>query len=449
MPPRNSISQTRAEPPAKKPKKDEGPGAGEEETAACPAASQGEVVVRMAPELKSGEDASTDENMILIIPWVLQALPAALRANPLLTGEVGPEPLNQHKPLEIKHDEAKLKSYKAPWRRTEVEASLRTTKLYEAAGNILWCVPRPAASWGQDSADDDPHTAQVIAGDPPTWADVEAVARLHFSHEALVASCSESGSVGRLVFPIVVPVHVSTVSAAAVPEKGMAVISGHVYLYGWYLAVFRAVAQRDEKLLAALWQVGLTTTIFVRLNLKPHELAVFSMQQSEARKTQKNVYSDTFVAFSLKAMLVMRGAQGGCGGGPATSRGAKEQLLEATKVTFNGAPVNKAMLGAISLFEQKISSRCIEAMRRIEKQHGKDVLSSSYTKLARIGGICTSLAPKLGRTVADLFDDTVESLEFALHLEQVKPHEVTVEYLDKPRNNKTPGLVMVAAARHT
>ena len=66
----------------------------------------------------------------------------------------------------------------------------------------------------------------------------------------------------------------------------LSIVSGHVYLYAWYLGMWHALQAGNMVAVASLWQAGLTVTIHLRAGLTATELAVLSIQQSEQRKGQ-------------------------------------------------------------------------------------------------------------------------------------------------------------------
>ena len=81
-----------------------------------------------------------------------------LQSSPCVTGGADENrALHQYAPLQIKEkitNEADMASYQAPWDDNLCKASLRTTSLYQAGGNLMWLsanphgrCPSPALSW--------------------------------------------------------------------------------------------------------------------------------------------------------------------------------------------------------------------------------------------------------------------------------------------------------------
>jgi hypothetical protein len=199
--------------------------------------------------------------------------------------------------IKTKSGASELVSFKDAWNTEKAMIALATTAMYEAAGNLIWCNPFLA------NEDD-----EVLAGDPVLWSQVREVAESHF--KVAVTSIKELASspakgtahaetrgkalaetqgpdVTRIVFPITLPVHGTEINKAKNPslKSCLHVLSGHVYIYGWYLAMHDALDAGSPQDVLALWQCCLTTTLHVRVGLTLTELAVLSIQQSEGRKT--------------------------------------------------------------------------------------------------------------------------------------------------------------------
>jgi hypothetical protein len=147
--------------------------------------------------------------------------------------------------------------------------------MYEAGGSVMWLNPFP-----EDEA------AAVIAGDTPSWAQVVDLQQLHFDPSAVAES---HGKMFQHIFPTAIMVHVSSlevVSNRRCFPSSLSIVSGHVYLYAWYLGMWKALHGGNLAAVASLWRAGLTVTIHLRAGLTVGELAVLSIQQSEQRKGQ-------------------------------------------------------------------------------------------------------------------------------------------------------------------
>lgn len=433
------ASPTAAAGPAKKVAGDE-PVPVTPSPAVAAAATQGQAIVS-APPAAGPSDIPADDTHLTgaDLYQLMKRITASVRAgltdmlcssSPEFKQFRGGVEVHEHQPLPIPDGESDaMTSYKAPWTSAQAQSALSGTGLYEAAVNILWLNPFPA--------DDD---AAVIAGDPPLWTQVVQVAETHMSLEAsqaksLAASQGQS-KVARILFPVVVPVHAPNVEFAGASAFNMAlpVVAGQVYIYGWYLALFRALQGKDIPRAAALWQAGLTTSVQLRAGLRTEQLAVWSIQSSETRKAQDQLFTDSFSAFALKALKLV------------TEDSKAVKVLGDAGITFRGSKVNKSMVTAIMMFRDSIDARGLAILRQIELSHGRDVFSSGYVKLARVVQTCTEVSRWGNENASEVINFVLGFLEFALRMEEVKASELTVASLDKTRDG-TPGLVPVALAR--
>jgi hypothetical protein len=93
---------------------------------------------------------------------------------------------------------------------------------------------------------------------------------------------AETRGVTRIMFPITLPVHVTEINQAKNQYmlSCLHVLSGHIYIYSWYLAMYEAL---DAGFLqdVSLWQCCLTATLHVRVGMSLTELAVLSIQQRD------------------------------------------------------------------------------------------------------------------------------------------------------------------------
>ena len=89
----------------------------------------------------------------------------------------------------------------------------------------------------------------------------------------------------RLLFRAPVQVHASTLEALTKTSfpGTLDLVSGHVILYGWYLAMFEALdasGSGAEEWMLALWQAGLTISIHAQVVTNPADLAALSLKAS-------------------------------------------------------------------------------------------------------------------------------------------------------------------------
>ena len=347
-------------------------------------------------------------------------------------------PLSEHAPLELPDTSSSdgMSSYKAPWQASQSETTLRATGLYEAAANIVWLNPFPA---------DD--VAQVISGDPPEWQQVVQVADAFMCLDAdqagALAPPQGKSRIKRLIFPVVLPVHVRNVEAAgrAMGLATLPVVSGQIYVLAWFLGMYRALSLGDIPWVAALWQMGLTTSVQARHSLGAEGLALWSIQSSEGARILEGVIGDTFQAFALKCLRCLKD--------PQVSDAKASKILTDLGVTFRGAKPNKSMAAAVLLFRTGVDAKCLSLLRDIEQaggKDGKDIFSTGYSKLARVVQVCQEAAKAMDEPPAKLLAYVLGAIAFDLRMEEVTASELTVAKLDKARDG-TPGLVPLILGR--
>ena len=182
-----------------------------------------------------------------VIPWVLQELPTYMQAAGCW--DVGTLCLTQCGPLKIappslgKDDKKNMKSYKEAWVLANCGKSVGECKMYEAGGNLLWLNPEV---WCE----------KFIPGPEPSWAWVVECANRNF-HVV-------GGSVrDRIMFPI--PLAGAWCRDVGELVKGFPIgmkpLGSHGFLYGWHLAVLRAMEANDKRRVEMLCEAALTATI--------------------------------------------------------------------------------------------------------------------------------------------------------------------------------------------
>mmetsp|Transcript_42308 Transcript_42308/g.111922 ORF Transcript_42308/g.111922 Transcript_42308/m.111922 type:complete len:135 (-) Transcript_42308:71-475(-) len=110
--------------------------------------------------------------------------------------------------------------------------------------------------------------------------------------------------------------------------------------------------------------------------------------------------------------------------------------------------LNKAMLSAVNAFEGKINKHGREVVHRIERLHGRDVMTSGYFKIMRIVQLCVKeVEYGIIQEPASFFVNFfLDYLEFALRFSFVNAKEVTADLLDKGKDG-TPGVLPVTLAK--
>ena len=78
-------------------------------------------------------------------------------------------------------------------------------------------------------------------------------------------------------------------------------------ILSWWYAMFEALNANDQTSIISLWQAGLSVTLHVRSGLDIPQQALLSMALSDKKKEDEKL-SDSFLAFSLKALIALSAA---------------------------------------------------------------------------------------------------------------------------------------------
>ena len=382
------------------------------------------------PVIPADPNAVTDVRGLLatLIPHVRYHLQAAVRDGGALFGSLADVPPWQHQPLEISESQRAISSFKAPWTKTQARASVDSTRMYEAGGNVMWCRALPQSA-----------EHKVLAGEAPSWAEIDDLAGTAFSLAPLQGAVAHGG---RLVFPVPLTVFgtLDVVDRDAF-DGTLDVLSGHAYIYGWYLAMHRSLEAGPSGLahVAKLMEAALTITLHLRVGLATPALAALSISISELYKASERLMADSFAAFADKALCL-------CAGEPNV---AKMTALQKHAVRFNGAAVSKTMMLAIQLFDRKINLDARAALRMIDRIGGRDVFSTGYTKLSKACSACVKEAHDDGSgedSVSAMIAYFLQWVAWALKFEVVGPKDIDREGLDRSRDG-LPGYVQVVLGR--
>ena len=287
----------------------------------------------------------------------------------------------------------------------------------------------------------------ILAGDPASIEDVEELEAQFFTVKLLPGVVSDGRAWARLIFPATLPVAVrdKTELIADHWRMDLPLISGHCYVQAWYLAMSKALAswcganpepQRgDETMIApgdalshvaCLLECALTVTIHAKLCTSDMELGLFSNQISETSKANEKLVSDTFPAFTAKALLIIGSPLDGKIHPPNVRLG----VLQQSSVRYNGALVNRTMWAAVQLFDSKVNEQSKMVLMRIERFAGKECLTKHYAKLMRVGQLCAKEAEKSDNaSVQGLIQYTLEALLWRLR--HVKMAGFKLDWLEK------------------
>jgi hypothetical protein len=333
---------------------------------------------------------------------------------------------------------------------------LTTAGVYEAPGLALW-LRTNALGVGPDAEEEDVN-----------WQSLKQFEAAFFSKSGSFKTRATRSTAGgkkqkieksRMFWPCVMVCGIETAKHAlhdhfdaALPLLG----SGQFVLWAWFLALFRALqaaeaclrfksagdicpqptifyctvelqnfsqllTAKDKEWLEMLWECGLSVTVQVRICSSPKELALARHNQSEAIKSLGHAsMSDSFSAFSILTCKL-----------GITSQKAGEDL----GLHFNGTLYNAAMhKAAVSLASVLRSPGGIveKALRKLELEFGRDILSNEYSKLSKLISVAKATASSR-MTTPEMVAWMIEMLTLAFRSKIRMPSRATDQWLDKDR----------------
>ena len=159
----------------------------------------------------------------------------------------------EREPLAIDSEESEgLTSFKEKWIPASCLAACEESGMYEAAGNATWVDPEVNS------------TTTALPSEDPPWSWVESRAKPLFA----VTTCRNRQ---RIVFPTPLKCYrrggLSGLDQVAYPKGGLVLLSGHSFLYCWYLNVYHALGDgaddtsMDATRLKLLYESALSVTI--------------------------------------------------------------------------------------------------------------------------------------------------------------------------------------------
>ena len=301
---------------------------------------------------------STYKNMKILVPWLRQELPAHLKRLGLTSGE--PVAVEAVSPLEIRAstDSSALSSYKEVWTPANCKVAIASTGMYEAGGSLMWLDPGFVGEF-----------VSLLHAEP-AWSVVADYQKEYFSHKACHGK-------GRLLFPCALEAYsVDESRDWSTMPSSLCLLGGQAIVFAWYLAAARAMVASDDTLLRELWQAALTCTIQLKSTTSASQLALSAIELSE-RYVAFAEMSDTFTQWATKVQKVIDDTEGM----KKLSAQAVANQLRELNVRYRGSAVTKGMILSVGHVHELFDESGLTTLQQIEKEFGRDLLSTNYTKL--------------------------------------------------------------------
>ena len=248
-------------------------------------------------------------------------------------------------------------TYKEVWIPDHCNESMRGEGLYEAGASLWWLEPVPDA------------------GDI-SWASVALAAKV------LRPTETKAGHT-RILWPCVMYAgcRLGALSPDGFPKR-LQLLHGHVLIFGWWLAVYKALAASDEKTLGMLIESALCVTIQLRALEKPADFAVASIDAASLNHELK-VMNEPFHAFAYKISILLESLS-------KADRSSQQKSIAALakmhkdKLRFEGKVLNKTMLGAAIAIANAFPAQEVGAKLLSLLFHWHSSALSQYGRLYKI-----------------------------------------------------------------
>ena len=228
-----------------------------------------------------------------------------------------------------------------------------------------------------------------IAGDPPLYsacldaAENYALTKIH--QEGVIQGKVSAAQEARIKFPHVFTTfhwHPSMYEADHF-DSSLPLVCGHVGLWGFHLALMKALQSVDMASVAVLIQAALCAPIEGVIVENEEGLSIISMARSDVARTQYEYLKNSFPAFALKLMVALEHVS------PATAA-ARLEFCKERGIRYNGAVVYRSMLTAAQNCYERVDDRAIHTFRYIERHRGasKNDGTSACNTLHRILHVC-------------------------------------------------------------
>ena len=347
-------------------------------------------------------------------------------------------PVHEHQPLAIRKPDSKddLLTYVSPWNKDEAAISFKGTGTYKAGGNVFWLNP---------FVDGSPiHSGLTrkkmcsIAGDPPLYSAcldaAENYALTKIQQEGLTQGKVSAAQEARIKFP-----HVFTAFQWKLAKYdadhfdfSLPLVCGHVALWGFHIALLKALTRGDTASVAVLVQAALCAPIEGVVAENEEKLSIISMARSDNARTQYEYLKNSFPVFARKLMVALESVS------PKTVA-ARLAFCTQNGIRYNGSVVYRSMLTAAQNCYERLDDRAMRTLRYIERFNGssKSDLTSAFNTLNRILQVCAKEVEKANSpmwgavTVTDLVKHVLEYIAWALEHEKVEGNGVTIAWLEE------------------
>ena len=215
---------------------------------------------------------------------------------------------------------AAVKTYKEMWSLQHSSESLTDQGLYEAGGSLWWCSPIPECS-GEVA------WSTVVRGLGLLRPKEFAVGKMRVRWPLVLETGARRDAIPRDRYP-----------------AALQLLHGHVVVFSWWLAVYKALSASDTVWLTQLIECALSATVCVRILENPAAMAAASIQAA-SQTWEMDVLNEPFHLFAYKLSVLI----------DALPKAEKSSQVKTTQallrlykedLRYQGKVLNKSMLSA-------------------------------------------------------------------------------------------------------
>ena len=347
------------------------------------------------------------------------------------------KPVHELQPLTIRRpsSEDELLTYVAAWTREEAVISFQGTDRYKGGANVWWLSP---------FVDPSDQKMTAIAGDPPHYsACIEAMQTYDMSKiqlQGLTQGEVSAAREARIRFPHSFTTFQRDRTAYDSDhfDGSLPIVSGHVALWGFHLAVYNALASGDMAHVAVLVQAALCAPIEGVIADSDEKLSLISMEIAESARVHHDFMKNTFPAFACKLMLAFPEPL------KTASVANKVAYCQQHQICYNGTIVYRSMLLAAQNCYERLDVKAMRTLRYIERHRGstgksgsKSDLTTAFNSLNRILQVCkmevelkANAAMWGSITATDLINHVLDYIAWALDHGKLEGGGVTTKWLE-------------------
>jgi len=283
------------------------------------------------------------------------------------------KPVHEIQPLTIRRPDTKddVLTYVSPWKKDEALLSLKGTGAYKGGGNVFWLDP-----FDINFAGDQPrYSACLDAAESYAMSEIQLQG---VTEGTLSAACE-----ARIKFLLTFTTYGRDVSwyEADHFDGSLPIVGGHAALWGFHLALFKALSFGDVAHVAVLVQAALCAPIEGVIVDSDEKLSIISMKIADsAHRVHHDFLKNSFPVFASKLMVALEPL------GQRATVSTKVDFCTRNNICYSGTVVYRTMLLAAQNCYERLDGKAMRTLRYIESRcrGSKSDLTTAFSPLNRI-----------------------------------------------------------------